>query len=629
MIAASVPLVTAAVIVAVQADPFWRASLGAAAFFGFTLLAEWRPVPIDPAGTRRVSLAFVFVVSSRLIFGWEWSVLIGALSIGVAMATSSREPLKVAFNVATYALAAGVAALVVTLDAPVAASGYGGLALCVVLSGAVFVLVNVLMVCVAIGLAQGTRVLPLFADHLRYSGLIFGVMVFVAAQAVIFWRVSPPLVLLLGAPLVALTLYQRSSVRHRAAEEAASRDSLTGLRNRRAFEEAAGRLLASPAASSGPVALCLIDIDRFKQVNDRHGHLIGDAVLEALSAAIEATVPDRGYRLGGDEYALLIEGTAGEAEHAVGSLQREFARRHDGLPVVDPVTISAGIALYPQHADDLHSLKKRADMALYQSKFNGRDRATVYSARPEEPDAVDLLRLSLPMVDIRLVTARRLAALVDAVSDAGAEAQGLLAPTGYSGVLDRWRSFDGNHSRAVASLAVDLGRRLGLDAEELEHVHLAALLHDVGKIAVPESILNKAGALTDVERALVERHPVIGYELVRDLGLSPVDLYVLHHHERWDGRGYPAGLEAGEIPVGARLILVADAFDVLTTDRSYRAGVSVEAAMNELQAESGRQFDPLVVSALHEWLAHQPFATEAGAEDRQPSSSTSTRSATC
>src|SRR5262249_6083847 len=153
-------------------------------------------------------------------------------AIALAMAASRSEPLKVAFNSATYGLAAALSSLGLVVVPP-GAFGYGSLALCVVLSGAIFVFVNVLMVCVAMGLARETPVLPIFLDPLRQSGPIFGIMVFVSAQAVIFWRVSPPLVLLLGAPIVALTLYQRTVVRHRVAEEAASRDSLTGLKNRR------------------------------------------------------------------------------------------------------------------------------------------------------------------------------------------------------------------------------------------------------------------------------------------------------------------------------------------------------------------------------------------------------------
>jgi diguanylate cyclase (GGDEF)-like protein/putative nucleotidyltransferase with HDIG domain len=558
-------------------------------------------------------LAFVFIIASRLIFGWEWSVLIGAGAIGLAMAAARAESLKVAFNVATYAIAGALSSLALLL-APATEHGYASLALCVVLSGAIFIVVNVLMVCVAMGLARLTPVLPIFMDHLRQSGPIFGIMVFVSAQAVIFWQVSPPLVLLLGAPLVALTLYQRSAVRHRVAEEAASTDSLTGLKNRRAFEEDACQMLEGGTT----LALCLIDIDRFKQVNDRHGHLTGDAILEALARAIDATTPGRGYRLGGDEYGLLVEGKGADAERAVTELQRRFAEAHAGV-VVEPVTISAGIAVYPFHADDLHSLKKRADMALYQSKFNGRDRSTLYTGLPGRSDTSEgFFSIPFPMTDIRLVTARRIAALVDAFSDASAQAQGTLGPNAYSGMLDRWSAFDGNHSQAVARLAVELARRLGVEGEELVHVHLAALLHDIGKIAVPEHILNKSGRLTNAERALVERHSVIGYELVRGLALSPVDTYVLHHHEHWDGTGYPHRLAGAEIPFGSRLILVADAFDALTSDRSYRAGVSIEAAMQELQAEAGRQFDALIVATLHDLLTQRP------ADTRERSSSFST-----
>jgi len=623
-IAAGVPVVAAAAVPAVRTPPSWHVALGVSMFLVFTLLAEWRPVPIDPAGKRLVSLAFVFIISSRLIFGWEWSVLIGAFAIGLAMAAVRTEPMKVAFNVATYAIAAALSALALGAAAPLEHYGYASLAFCVVFSGAIFVVVNVLMVCIAMGLSTNVRVTPIFMDHLRYSGPIFGIMVFVAAQAVIFWRVSPPLVLLLGAPLVALTLYQRSAVRHRVAEEAAATDSLTGLKNRRAFEEEAGRMLGGSPQSGKTVALCLIDIDRFKQVNDRHGHPVGDTILEALSRAIEATAPGCGYRLGGDEYGLLVEGSTTEAERLIAQLQRTFAEMHHELPLTEPVTISAGIAVFPFHADDLHSLKKRADMALYQSKFNGRDRATVYTGLPGESNTDDFLGIPFPLVDIRLVTARRLAALVDAFSDASAEARGVLQPTGYTDVLERWRNFDGNHSQAVARLAVELGRRLGLQEEELEHIHLAALLHDIGKIAVPEHILNKAGRLTDVEQELVERHSVIGYELVRGLAMPPVDLYVLHSHERWDGGGYPHRLAGAEIPFGSRLILVADAFDALTSDRSYRAGVSVEAAMHELQAESGRQFDPLVVSALHDWLTCQQVVDALPTTERSPQWSFST-----
>jgi diguanylate cyclase (GGDEF)-like protein/putative nucleotidyltransferase with HDIG domain len=425
-------------------------------------------------------------------------------------------------------------------------------------------------------------------------------MIFVAVQAVVFWRLSAPLVILLSAPLFALTLYQRSSVGQRAAEEAATTDSLTGLRNRRAFEEAAGALADAP---DGHFALCLIDIDHFKHVNDRHGHMAGDAVLVAVADAIERAAPGEGYRLGGDEFALLLRQSASEATATAAALQTLFAAASSEL-VPEAVTLSSGIALFPEHADELHSLKKRADIALYRSKYNGRGCSTLYVADVEEFEAAPASGFDLALIDNRLVTAHRLASLVDALSDACAIEQGRLPATTYGDVLDRWRSVDGNHSQAVANLTVALARRLGVEGEELDNIRLAALLHDIGKIAVPDRILSKPGPLTDVERALVERHPIIGFELLRDTGLSPVDTYVLHHHEHWAGTGYPHGLVGPEIPFGSRLIHVADAFHALTSDRAYRQAISVEGAMHELQGESGRQFDPLVVSTLHEHLAH-------------------------
>jgi diguanylate cyclase (GGDEF)-like protein/putative nucleotidyltransferase with HDIG domain len=594
-----------------------RMVVGIATFFLLTMLAEWRPVPIDPEGKRLVSLAFVFIVSSEILFGWEWAILIGAVGISLAMTLDRAQPIKVAFNGATYAIASGLASLPLLIETPGRQSSYGLVAVAVVVSGAIFVFVNVLLVCGAIGLASGGSIREVFSEHLRHSGPIFGIAVFVAAQAVILWRLSAPLVLLLSAPLFALTLYQRSAVRGRVAEEAASTDSLTGLKNRRAFEDDGAGVLAG---NEGLVeaALCLMDIDRFKQVNDRYGHLVGDAVLERLARALDEEVPDRAYRLGGDEFVALME--VGEHMSVIARVQQRFT---DGLADVadltEPVTISAGIALYPDHADDLHTLRKRADMALYRSKYNGRAQISVYGA-----DELDETHLSLGeslgyfRSDSRLLTAHRLVALVDAVADASARERGVLSPTKFSNVLDTWGGRDNNHSRTVASLAVALAQRLGVDGEELEHIHVAALLHDVGKIALPEAVLSKPGPLTEEERSLVERHPIIGFELIRDLGIARAATFVLHHHERWDGRGYPHRLSGAEIPFGSRIILVADAFDALTSDRAYRRGVSVDAAIHEIQSESGRQFDPLIVSALHEHFAHPEPSAEVPTMIKEP-----------
>jgi len=381
-----VPVVAGAAVTAARSHPSPRSIVGILMFFGFAVFSEWRPVPIDPAGRRLVSLAFVFIIASQLLFGWEWSVLTGATAIALTMAFAREAFFKVLFNGSTYAIAASLAALPSLAFGHVSEEAYEQIAGSVFASGAIFVFANVMLVCIAIGLASGASTFAVFRDHLRYSGTIFGIMIFVAVQAVIFWRLSAPLVILLSAPLFALTLYQRSSVRHRAAEEAATTDSLTGLKNRRAFEEDAAAALA--ANQRGSLSLCLIDIDDFKSVNDRHGHLSGDAVLEAVARSIEQTAPGRGYRLGGDEFALLIRRSGDDAATIAASLRHAFALNHrDLLP--EPVTLSAGIALYPDQVATpqphsllaamlASSLRSPFDSSMWPTSGSPRSRSAAY-----------------------------------------------------------------------------------------------------------------------------------------------------------------------------------------------------------------------------------------------------------
>jgi HD-GYP domain-containing protein (c-di-GMP phosphodiesterase class II) len=150
----------------------------------------------------------------------------------------------------------------------------------------------------------------------------------------------------------------------------------------------------------------------------------------------------------------------------------------------------------------------------------------------------------------------------------------------------------------VGELSGLLAVRLGLEGNDVELVRLAGRLHDLGKLAVPEEILKKPGPLTDEERAVLERHAQIGFAMLESLGIDPVANWVLHHHERWDGDGYPGRLAGSEIPLGARIIFVADAFDAMTSDRVYRRGISAEEALAELRRCSGAQFDPSIVNAF-------------------------------
>jgi diguanylate cyclase (GGDEF)-like protein/putative nucleotidyltransferase with HDIG domain len=408
-------------------------------------------------------------------------------------------------------------------------------------------------------------------------------MAFVVAQSVLIWHQSPYLLPLVGAPLFALNLYQRAALKRRAAELAAAHDHLTGLGNQRAYEEMVGNALADAGAEDSLV-LYLLDVDRFKQLNDRYGHPTGDAVLAKLGALIEDIAPAGGYRIGGDEFAVLLRGDDPTA-HTFSERLRDslVALAVDG--VEEPVTISVGAAHFPDHASDPSSLKRRADLALYKSKRNGKDRTSVF--QPEE----QLFEDGVPTEETgSMIAVRR---LLDALS------------ARHGSV--------GEHSTAVADLARSIGRTLGVEAAELDHLYLAGLLHDLGKISTPDAILLKPGPLTGDEREVMQEHSLVGFHLLDGLDLTPVDNWILHHHEHWDGSGYPDGLAGAEIPFGSRIVLVADAFDAMTTGRPYRRALSVQAALGELRDLAGSQFDPLVVSALETCLASEPDRVSAEA----------------
>ena len=320
-------------------------------------------------------------------------------------------------------------------------------------------------------------------------------------------------------------------------------DPLTGLGNHRHFHERLQRDLDWAQLRGTPLSVCIVDVDNFKLVNDRHGHPAGDRVLELVASRLRQG--GEAFRLGGDEFVLLLPGRDEREALAIAEnvIERVGAA---GTGEREPVSISAGVATYPQHAVDRSELVRLADSALYWSKEQGKGHARVY-----RPDVVEFGEL------------RRLAEERDRRAR-------FLAAVGLARAVDARDAYTGEHSAEVGELAARIALRMGLDAEQVELLRLAGSLHDVGKLAIPEDILRKPGPLNEAKRMVLERHPQIGFRMLDSLGVEPVATWVLHHHERWDGAGYPDRLAGDEIPLGARILFVADAYDAMTTERVYR-----------------------------------------------------------
>lgn len=348
-------------------------------------------------------------------------------------------------------------------------------------------------------------------------------------------------------------------------------DALTGLANRRGFDQDIARELELARPRQQRVSLVAIDLDGFKAINDNRGHPAGDAALRRLSSLLRDTLDLPLARLGGDEFAVIApdHDQAGAAQiadriqHAV-RLDRE-------LSTLD-ATISAGIATYPAHGDSAETLARAADDALYRAKENGGDSIVIYGPQVQRQHP-------------------------GPGSDAGTSSH-LKAVILLSETLDLRDVSTSAHSQTVARYAYLTAHQLNLDRPRAERVRLAGIVHDLGKVGVPDQVLLKPGPLTTQERRQMKRHPELGAQILAAAGLPDLADWVLAHHERPDGNGYPFGLSADDIPLEARILSVADAYEAMTSDRPYRAAMSPHAAATELLRHRNQQFDADVVTAF-------------------------------
>jgi diguanylate cyclase (GGDEF)-like protein/putative nucleotidyltransferase with HDIG domain len=555
--------------------------VGLAALVGASALADRFPVPVEGVDTGGVSLSFVFGVASIVLFGWAAGLLVVFIAPAITQLMEHRPPVRIAYNISVLALAATAAGAVA---APLQGDDASDVLARVGAAATAQYGVNLVLITAVVAVSARNSIFGLARTNVRWTIVPFSLMASAALMLVVLWQRSPFLSVALVGPLLAIQLYQRAIVRALRAMRLALTDPLTGLGNHRHFHERLERELRDTRERRLPLTLCLVDVDDFKRVNDRFGHPAGDRVLSQLAGRLRQT--GEAFRLGGDEFALLLPGyDEGAAIATATAVVERIAALH--LEPLGSVTVSAGVATSPQHAEDRDELIQLADSALYWAKEYGKNRVRAY-----RPDVIELAEL------------KRLASGPD-------RAARFRAAASLARAVDARDVYTGSHSQRVAALAARTACRLGLPDEEVELTRLAASLHDLGKLAIPEEILRKPGPLTEPERMVLERHPQIGFRMLESLGVDPVAHWVLHHHERWDGTGYPDGLPADQIPLGARIILVADAYDAMTSERVYRRRVAPEQAIAELQRCAGSQFDPEIVAALAEELALDAAARRA------------------
>ncbi|MFN8110714.1 MAG: diguanylate cyclase [Thermoleophilia bacterium] len=395
-----------------------------------------------------------------------------------------------------------------------------------------------------------------------------------AAGATVWHLPGPAVAVAAAAAAVAITgIPGRLRPGRGPRDPVPARDALTGLLTHRAFHERLAQAVARAEADRTALSLVEFDIDNFKAVNDAHTHLQGDRVLQEIARRIGSQARDGDLlgRVGGERFAWVLTGLDDGDAWAAAERVR-LAVREQPIAGLRGITVSAGVCDLRQ-AHGVAELQKLAHGALYWAKVSGRDMVQRYSTQ------------------VQALSAEERASQLT-------RAQALSAMRVLARAVDARDPYTRQHSDRVADLAVQLATVLRWPVERIVALREAALVHDVGKIGVPDAVLLKEGPLAEDERRVIEEHPALGAQIVADVLSDEQTDWVRGHHERWDGRGYPDALKGTDIPDGARVMSVADAWDAMTTDRPYRKGLTTEEAAQRIRDGRGSQFDPVVADAM-------------------------------
>src|SRR5215831_643307 len=414
------------------------------------------------------------------------------------------------------------------------------------------------------------------------------------------------------------------------AQEQAITDGLTGVKTHRFLMEALSSEWKRSTRANRPLALVLMDLDRFKFVNDFYGHLEGDVVLQRVGSILEEHCrrSDVVARYGGDEFVILMPETTVDSA-------RQLASKLRGWIASDPllrdknITASFGIAGFPIHGSTPQELIQVADSSMYLSKHQGGNSVST----AEQGDGSDRKRWKKDVLEaylgVRLKRQfatgaeafdeiyRSIEQFTRSLAEQGGENSGDGLPravvdtvTSLAFAIDAKDQYTNGHSQKVSAYAVTVAQALGLSANEVEEIRLAAMLHDIGKVGIPEAILHKSGPLDASEWETMKTHTELGSKILEPLEtMKGIRAMIRHHHEFYDGSGYPDRLEGERIPYGARVIAIADAYDTITSERTYKKARTPEDAFAELERCASNQFDPDIVKVFIEAMRRAPRQT--------------------
>ena len=443
---------------------------------------------------------------------------------------------------------------------------------------------------------------------LRYGETLLGVLNIESTSENAFAQ-QEVLILQTFADLLATALH--NAFVFQKMQQHAITDGLTGIKTRRYFSESLSSEWKRASRSGRPFSVVLIDLDKFKAVNDTMGHLEGDLVLTRIGRLLEQKCRQSNIvaRYGGDEFVVLMPETSIEQAQILAERLRLWIAT-DPMLNERKITGSFGVATFPLHGASIEDIIRVADAGMYVSKRAGGNRvSTVEEFHEGEAVAQQkalvssyvegFLRREHTSPDSADELVQTLTKLGNAVKD-GRNAEALTeAVMALTRAAEAREVYCSGHGDAVARYAEAIGREMKMSPEELADLTLAARIHDIGKIVIPEHILNKAGALSVEEYKMVKTHAEIGGRIVATMpGSARLASYVRHHHERFDGRGYPEGLKGEAIPLGARIIAAAEVFTNITLERPYAPTRNTQQALEELEQLSGSQFDGVVVRVL-------------------------------